>query len=160
MKWGGHGLKETGIGRGKRSGVVRRRRSGSGRGRSEGMARNQWGSDKVWSEGRDPKWQWSKRGSPGRWWSEEEARRGGGQREEVMGEGCQRKSWTSVVRGRMSEGVEPREEVGRTYRRSPSSLSGFPLARGLQAWEAAPGSWCGGVWRGGPPGSGAQARKL
>lgn len=84
----------------------------------------------------------------------------GGQREEVMGEGCQRKSWMSVVRGRRSEGAEPREEVGRTYRRSPSSRSGFPLARGLQAWEAAPGTWCGGVWRGGLPGSGAQARKL
>lgn len=41
-----------------------------------------------------------------------------GQREEVMGEGCQRKSWTRVVRGRRSEGGSWREG-GKNIQKEP-----------------------------------------
>lgn len=84
---------------------------------------------------------WSRRRSEGsgqeRWWSEGAGHRKWWSKEEVRG-----RRW------------------GRNTQEAPSSPSGFPLARGLQAWKQASGSWCGGVRRGGQSDSGAQARKL
>lgn len=75
-------------------------------------------------------------------------------KEEVRGGDGQREQFRGSSGWRRSEGG-----AGEEHTRSPSPR-GFPLAKGLQGWEAAPGSWCGGVWKGGQSGSGAQARKL
>lgn len=112
-------MKETEIGRGKRSGVS----EGDGQGQAEEGQR-------AWPEISGDQIKCGQR---------EEIQHGSGQRQEVLGDGGQRekpgeavvrgrKSWVKAVRGSHGQGWsegggqrrEPREEVGRAHRRSPS----------------------------------------
>lgn len=86
----------------------------------------------------------------------EEFRRGSGEREQIMsddgrGGGVQRKWW-------LKEEVRGWRWRKKTHN-EPLLSKWVSPGRGLQAGEAAPGSWCGGVQRRGQSGSGAQARK-